>query len=294
MNNELVSVIILTHNRLHLLKRAIDSVLHQSHKNIECIVVDNGSTDGTGDYCRGLEGIHYIHSSPSIGNGCNQARNLGISFSKGEWCAFLDDDDCWMPTKIEKQLEVAFEKNCDVVFCGIKHEIIHKTGYISFYDQPVSLDLQGDLSKKSLYRQIAYTSTLMIRKTALNAVGCFDVNQQFWQETELLMRLSRISPFYAVEEPLVIYREDTIDPARQSNRLKGWHKSVKYCYQKHAKLVAGLSLYERYQMYRRLLNSACFRSSGMPLLNTVFNTQILVLKAVQRTTGLFGVIAQVN
>ena len=129
MNNELVSVIILTHNRLHLLKRAIDSVLSQSYDNIECIVVDNDSSDGTEDYCCGLEGIRYIHSTPSFGNGCNQARNLAISISNGEWCAFLDDDDCWMPNKIERQLEIALEKKCDVVYCGIKYEIIDKTTY---------------------------------------------------------------------------------------------------------------------------------------------------------------------
>ena len=80
----MVSAIIVTHNRLDLLKTAIASVLSQSYKDIECIVVDNNSTDGTKDYCERIDGIRYIHHIPTIGNGCNQARNIAIRKARGE------------------------------------------------------------------------------------------------------------------------------------------------------------------------------------------------------------------
>ena len=289
MNNELVSAIILTHNRLDLLKRAVDSVLSQTYPNIEVIVVDNGSTDGTKEYLSKLEGIRYVSFSPTIGNGCNQARNYAISISHGEWCAFLDDDDCWMPAKIERQLEVAREQKCGFLFCGIRRETIDESGNVIYSDEPASIDLQGDISRKSLYQQIAYTSTLMVSKKLLLDVGCFDVKQQFWQETELIMRLSQISPLFAAEEPLTLYRSDTIDPTRQTNRIKGWDKSVKHCYRKHAKLVSKLTLYERNLMYRRLLLSALNRSRGLPLLNKMFLFQLRVVKTVRRILAPLGI-----
>lgn len=289
MNNELVSAIILTYNRLELLKRAIDSVLSQSYPNIEIIVVDNGSTDGTKDYLGKLEGIQCIFFSPTVGNGCNQARNHAISLSHGEWCAFLDDDDCWMPTKIERQLEVAREKKCDFVYCGIRREMIDNSGNVFYSDEPASIDLQGDISRKSLYRQIAYTSTLMVRKSALSAVGGFDAEQQFWQEIGLIIKLSQISPLYAAEEPLVLYRSECIDPAKQGNRIKGWYKSVKLCYRKYAKLVSKLTLYEKGLIYRRCIGSAIYRSKGRPLLNTLFSLQLYTIKAVRKILAPLGI-----
>ena len=109
MEKKLVSAIITTHNRRDLLKRAIDSVLVQTYTNIELIVVDDASDDGTSEVCNDKR-IKYIYIPKSESHGGNYARNLGIKTSKGEYCAFLDDDDVWLPRKIELQLE-AFSKN---------------------------------------------------------------------------------------------------------------------------------------------------------------------------------------
>ena len=107
-----ISVIIPTHNRVDLLGRAIRSVQNQTYKNIEIIIVSDGSTDGTDEFVNKLKytdnRIQFYEYKPSKGS--NVARNLGIEKSKGEYIAFLDDDDEWLPTKLEKQLEV-FQKD---------------------------------------------------------------------------------------------------------------------------------------------------------------------------------------
>ena len=78
MSNELVSAIITTHNRVELLKRAIDSVFSQTYKTVECIVVDDASEDGTREYCETQKNIKYIIISKEESKGGNYARNLGV------------------------------------------------------------------------------------------------------------------------------------------------------------------------------------------------------------------------
>lgn len=92
---QLVSAIITTHNRAELLTRAIESALGQTYREIEVIVVDDASTDNTREVCEKYP-IHYIHIPKAESRGGNYARNLGIRAVKGEYCAFLDDDDYWL------------------------------------------------------------------------------------------------------------------------------------------------------------------------------------------------------
>ena len=274
----MVTAIILTHNRLALLKRAIASVLAQSFKDIECIVVDNNSTDGTKDYCEKLNGIRYIHFIPTIGNGCNQARNIAIRLARGEWCAFLDDDDCWLPTKIEEQLAVAHEKQCNIVYCGIQREIIDSEGHYSLIDVPAYPDLQGDMSRRCLYSNIALTSTLLIKKSVLLENGLFDEHCQFWQEKELLFRILQHNTIYAADKALILYRADRTDSARQSNKLHPWIRSIKYIYTKHSRLVHRLSLYEKILLKQDLVRDALARTSPRTFVRLVFLIQRKLLK----------------
>ncbi len=101
---DLVSVVIPTYNRSEDLKRALDSVLSQTYKNFEVIVVDNNSTDGTDTMLESLNDQR-IRLLKINNNGIIAAsRNLGINASSGEWIAFLDSDDWWLPNKIEKSV----------------------------------------------------------------------------------------------------------------------------------------------------------------------------------------------
>ena len=99
-----VSVIIPTFNRKNFVPKAIESVLKQSYKKYEIIIVDDGSGDGTQDYVRSnFPMVRLIFQS---NRGVSAARNTGILHSKGDWIAFLDSDDQWLPKKLEYQINI--------------------------------------------------------------------------------------------------------------------------------------------------------------------------------------------
>lgn len=232
----LVSAIITTHNRLSLLPRAIESVLTQTYLNIECIVVSDASTDGTVEYCSNRSDIRFIYIPKNESRGGNHARNLGVLAAKGEYVAFLDDDDYWLPTKIEKQVFLIEEKKCDLVYCGLRLEIIQKDGNNKFVDWLPLVEGQGDLSVKILARIYLMTSGIMVRKSLFDKVGLFDENIRYWQEYELSIRMAQKTPFYAVDECLYVYRMDEADPNRLTNKYDTWKDSTQYIRHKHRNL----------------------------------------------------------
>ena len=102
-NTPLVSIILPTYNREHVISRSIDSVISQTYSNFELIIVDDGSTDNTSDILKKYEGkVEYIKQKNS---GVSSARNTGIKLAKGEYIAFIDSDDQWLPTKLQRQIE---------------------------------------------------------------------------------------------------------------------------------------------------------------------------------------------
>ena len=107
-----VSVIITTYNRAHLVGKAIKSVLNQTFQDFELIVVDDGSTDNTEEVINSFNDTRIRYIRHKINKGGNAARNTGLRNSKGEYIAFLDSDDEWLPEKLERQLEV-FKKSQD-------------------------------------------------------------------------------------------------------------------------------------------------------------------------------------
>ena len=115
----MISVIIPTYNRRELLLRAIDSVLQQTHADIEVIVVDDGSTDGTQTAVLDLhdERVRYVRQSENAG-AC-AARNRGVDMARGEYIAFQDSDDVFHPDKLEKQLAYLLETGADVTVCAM-------------------------------------------------------------------------------------------------------------------------------------------------------------------------------
>lgn len=115
----LVSVIIPTYNRAHTLPASIDSVLCQTYDNLEVIVVDDGSTDGTEIFVRGLADSRVRYIKNSGNHGPAAARNLGVRRAEGEYVAFQDSDDEWRPDKLEKQMPLLLEplEKTDLVYC---------------------------------------------------------------------------------------------------------------------------------------------------------------------------------
>lgn len=254
-----VSAVIITHNRLELLKRAIKSVMSQTYSNIECVVVDDASTDGTKIYCENLP-IEYIHISQEESRGGNHARNVGIMASHGDYIAFLDDDDYWLPEKIEKQVALIESKSdCSLVYCASKFEIVSRCNkkYRDVYPSP---RFSGDMSRRILMLINCCTSSLiLVERSLLLKVGMFDENLRFWQDYEFTVRAAQITKFYFVNEPLCVYRRDENDEHRLTNNLNGWENNLAYIYNKHKDLYDRLNFLENTWRKRIWLRDSCRR-----------------------------------
>ncbi len=240
----LVSVVITTRNRVKLLKRAVYSVLEQTYSNIECIVVDDDSSDATADFCNG-QNVVYIHIPSNQRRGGNYARNLGIKFAKGDYVAFLDDDDYWDRTKIEKQIQLVNEYGAMFIFTGQKHEIVDRNGSITYRDIPVPKSNTGTFKKKILYNICTNTSCILVARDVLLEVGLFDEQLKFWQEYELTIRIAQKYDFFAVPEPLTIYRVDLNDKSRLTNKYEEWLETVNLIKNKHKSLYQELNYLEK-------------------------------------------------
>ncbi len=180
-----VSVIIPTYNRAQCVCRAIDSVLRQTYADHEIIVVDDGSTDNTKDVLLKYNGrIKYVHQP---NGGISNARNHGIRVSTGEYIAFLDSDDEWVPEKLAVQLKL-LESNkklgivCSKMIildedgreCGMKPE--ERTGR-NFREL---IEIGGDLP----------TSSVMTRRECFDKVGMFDESLPMMEDFEMWVRIA--------------------------------------------------------------------------------------------------------
>ena len=241
----LVSVVITTHNRKELLRKAVDSVLSQTYPNIECIVVDDAGSDNTKDYIIDLindKKVQYIYIPKEESKGGNHARNVGILASNGEYVAFLDDDDEWLPTKIEKQVEAMRDPSVGFVYCGAIREIDMNPATRFSFPMDEARYKDGDVSKDILIRIITTTTTtMMIRRSILDYVGLFDENLKYWQEYELSIRVLQATKAKCVRENLILYRIIEGDKNRLSNKISGWEDAVRYIENKHKDLIAALT-----------------------------------------------------
>ena len=208
VSNGLVSVVIPTYKRPLFLERAISSVLQQTYTNWEIIVVDDNEAGS--DYRRETEHLMAQYSSDarinyvqhSLNRGGGAARNTGIEASQGEYVAFLDDDDTWLPQKLEKQLSLyETSPTCLVVYTGYQN--VYFDGRPTTINLPV---LRGNILKDLLKQnKVSTTSTLLCRRATLVEVGMFDAHFPASQDYDLYLRLAQTCRFDYVNEPLVIF-----------------------------------------------------------------------------------------
>lgn len=204
-----VSALIPTYNRQAQVLRAIDSVLAQTVPVDEIIVVDDGSTDGTAEAIRSRYGSR-VALFTQENAGVSAARNRGIREARGEWIAFLDSDDFWFPTKIERQLEAVAKLGdefglcfTDCVYDGnpdMKLSVFEETGLVGvprfgWLDDPARYVLAS--------REPFWTQSLLVRRRLLTEPNGFDEALTVREDTDVLFRLSFKTRFCFVAEPLV-------------------------------------------------------------------------------------------
>lgn len=195
-----VSAIIPAYNAETFIREAVDSALGQTHPDIEVIVVDDSSTDDTAGVLQSYGERIRVHRQPN--GGVAAARNAGARLASGEWVAFLDADDVWLPTKIERQLAVShtplsYTDRFNFGARGDLPEIQSEVTPLLFGDVFVPLLLRGNF--------ITTSSVMMARALFLDLDG-FALSPAVCEDWDLWLRAAERHPVSVVTEPLVGYR----------------------------------------------------------------------------------------
>ncbi|MEK7594264.1 MAG: glycosyltransferase [Patescibacteria group bacterium] len=189
------------YNGQEYLNTAIDSILLQTHKNLELVIIDDGSTDNSRTIIEtyGDKRIRYIHQS---NKGLAAALNHGIKQSSGTYIARMDCDDISYPTRIAEQLKY-LEKNPSVALVGSGFDLIDQDGRI--IDRSIHLDRPSDVGLEFLVRNPFGHGTIMMRKKALETTGFYDVEQPI-EDYELWWRISSRYPVANMAKQLYGWR----------------------------------------------------------------------------------------
>jgi len=220
MKSPLVSVIIPTYNRAHYLKLTIESVLAQTYRNLEIIVVDDGTSGDLNEIlCKKYPQIIYMKMKNS--GGPSKPRNIGFQNSKGTYIAWLDDDDIWMPEKIEKQVRI-LDENSDFGLVHSYCKVIDEDGNLSdeIIGKPGSLEVKhGDVKMRMAGNWTLMMPTPLIRKSVIKKVGYFNEQMpQAGEDVEYWVRCSFYTKFYYVDEALVNYRKHSGNISSKSKK----------------------------------------------------------------------------
>ena len=195
----LVSVIIPTYNRAAYLQKALQSVNEQTYQTLEIIVIDDGSTDGTRKMLEGYGGqLRYFYQE---NRGISGARNSGIKKAHGEYIAFLDSDDFWLPDKTEQQLAL-FMQHPEYGLVASRCASIRLDGSYREKNRPGRSGwVLDDLFKANFIR----TSAAMVKQECFNTIGLFDEDLKECEEYDLWLRIAARYPMGFINKSLAVY-----------------------------------------------------------------------------------------
>lgn len=219
----LISVIIPTYNRVGYLKEAIESVLQQSYPEIELIVVDDGSTDGTRELVASYDQrVKYFYQQ-NLERGA--ARNRGILSSQGEYIAFLDSDDLWLPNHLES-CAAALERGPAYGIAFSNAWLINSDGKI--IGKNVRATWKGDLLERIIRNYSSggcNSSSCLIRKGVFDLKNLFNVDPRLSgsEDWEMWVRLSHRTHFLPTDDYTVKLR---VHPEQSSQRVEKMEKSM--------------------------------------------------------------------
>jgi glycosyltransferase involved in cell wall biosynthesis len=202
--SDLISVIIPACNSGSFIGDAIESALMQTYRPIELVVVDDGSTDNTRSVVSIYSNkVRYVYQE---NRGVSAARNAGMALAKGEYIAFLDADDRWLPTKLEKQHGLFLKKpRLGLVHCAVYYwRPEHSQNNIRKVKMNV---FEGNCYAKLCSGNGITTSSVVVRRKCIDLVGAFDETLSVSEDWDLWIRISRQFLLGYVAEPLALYRQ---------------------------------------------------------------------------------------
>ena len=213
-----VSIIIPTYNREKFIGRALESVLAQTYKDFEIIVIDDGSIDNTREVLTPYnKQIKYVYQK---NGGSSSARNRGIQESTGEYIAFLDSDDIWMPEKLAIQVDI-LDKNKNI---GIVH-----TKMLMFNNKGERIGVKPEKPTGKNFRELIEiagdlpTSSVLTRKECFEKAGLFDTNLKTIQDFDMWLRISQFYDIYEYTEKSLAhyFRHGQQNTSKRVNILEG-------------------------------------------------------------------------
>lgn len=255
----LVSVVIPTYSRNEALERALNSILNQTYRNLDIIVVDDNSCDSVYrifvqriiEKYASDQRIHYIQNPKNLGGAA--ARNVGIEAAKGEYIAFLDDDDEYYPQKIEKQLQVFLDSASDklaLVYCDLEHR-----GVNNRVDCVVRKRHKGNCLYKAIEDDcLASTSMWMVKKILLESVGNFSIVPCKQDSMVILKLLEKGYEVDYVPKILCIYHniKDPVRISLGSKTIEGELMFYDACSKVYDRMTSKQIKYIEYSFARRL------------------------------------------
>lgn len=209
----LVSIIVPAYNCENYISETLLSLFEQDYPNIEIIVVNDGSTDGTLNLLKTY--AEKVLLIDQVNTGVSGARNHGIQAARGEFISFCDSDDLWAPQKVSEQVNYfADHANVAMVYCGwhvwkADNEgrfIVPKDFKLPVNSPEIDLSESGWIYHKLLLDCVCLTSTVMLRKYIVSDIGVFDTDLACGEDYDYWLRISRITEIHKLKSKLVLYR----------------------------------------------------------------------------------------
>jgi glycosyltransferase involved in cell wall biosynthesis len=266
MNGDLVSVVIPSYNRAYCIGTTVDSTLAQTHGNLEVLIVDDGSSDGTREVIaeryRQEPRVRYINQSNA---GVSAARNHGLRLARGQYLALLDSDDIWLPWKIEAQLrcleafptagmiwtdmdaigpdgEIQHQRYLTRMYSSYRKftrdQLFRESRRLSSIDAPLAATLSdpqvflGNIFSPMVTGNLVHTSTVLMRRERFEKVREFDVNLRYsGEDHDFHLRTCREGDVAYLDMPSILYqrgREDqlTVNPTYTVHMAENFLKTV--------------------------------------------------------------------
>lgn len=201
-----VSVVIPAWNVEAVLEKTLESVSAQTFRDFEVIVIDDGSDDDTPQILEAsARKWSWLRWERQINAGVASARSRGIELARGEWIAFLDADDLWLPEKLAFQIAlIEQDPQLALVYCDVRNFSGERESKRSLFDE--RSHATGAVLRELFMNNFVYTSTVLLKKSALVQVGGFNSRHQVNEDVDLWLRVAEHFNFGCVNEVLVKYR----------------------------------------------------------------------------------------
>lgn len=255
----LVSIIIPTYNRKRLISRAINSCIQQTYNNIEIIVCDDHSTDGTNEYIKELSksDSRIIYCKTSLEHkGANAARNVGIQKAKGKYLCFLDSDDELLGNAIADRVEILKKYP--------KVGLVYGNAYCKFHNEYMpwvydEISQNAKEAKQYLLEELSLCiqSSIMVRRKIFSKIGLLDEGQKGWTDDGLVVAVGMRYPMVHCGTFVVVIHKTRISMTSNKGNL---HQGLKCLVKRYKKDIIQRVSFKRYFLWKiRILAAWCYQ-----------------------------------